>query len=55
MIEKVVLKKSSLLLKNILQPTQTLQQFTKIIKTERIYKSYEKCQAGRLGCKDLEV
>ncbi len=31
---------SSLLLKNILQNTQTLQLFTMNIKTESIYKSY---------------
>ncbi len=31
---------SSLLLKNILQDTQTLQLFTMNIKTEIIYKSY---------------
>jgi len=39
MIEQVALNKSSLLLRNILQPTQTLQYFTIIIKTESIYKS----------------
>ncbi len=40
MIEQVVKAKSSLLLKNIFQGTQTLQLFTKIIKTESIYKIY---------------
>jgi hypothetical protein len=35
------LNKSSLLLKNILQSAQTLQLFTKIIKTESIYESNE--------------
>ncbi len=37
--EQVSLNKSSLLLKNILQNTRTLQLLTKIIKTESIYKS----------------
>ncbi len=38
-IEQVASNKSSLFLKNILQSKQTLQSFTKIIKTEFIYKS----------------
>jgi hypothetical protein len=38
-IELVASNKSGLLLKNILQKTQTLQLFTKIIKTVIIYKS----------------
>jgi hypothetical protein len=37
MKEQVVQNKSGLLLKNILQDTQTLHLFTKIIKTESIY------------------
>jgi hypothetical protein len=40
MIEQVVQNKLGLLLKNILQNTQTVQLFTVIIKTESIYKSY---------------
>ncbi len=36
MIEQVAWNKSSLLRNNIIQDTQTLQLFTKIIKTERI-------------------
>jgi hypothetical protein len=36
-IKQVASNKSSLLLKIILQNTQTLQLFTKIIKTESIY------------------
>ena len=39
LIERVDWNKSSLLLNNILQNTQTLQLFTMIIKTESIYKS----------------
>jgi hypothetical protein len=39
-MEQVALIKSSLLLKIQKQKTQTLQLFTKIIKTEIIYKSY---------------
>jgi hypothetical protein len=39
-IEQVALNKSSLLLKNILQNTQTLQLYTITIKTESIYKTY---------------
>ncbi len=39
-IEQVALNKLSLLLKIILQNTQTLQLFMKIIKTESMYKSY---------------
>ncbi len=35
-IEQVISNKSSLLLKNILQKTQTLQLFTKIMKAEII-------------------
>jgi hypothetical protein len=38
-MQQVASNKSSLLLRTILQNTQTLQQFTKIIKTESIYKS----------------
>ncbi len=39
-IKQVAWNESSLILKIILQNTQTLQKFTKIIKTESIYKSY---------------
>ncbi len=39
-IEQVALNKPNLLLKNILQNTQTLQLFTTNILTENIYKSY---------------
>jgi hypothetical protein len=42
-------------MKIILQNTQTLQLFTIIIKTEIIYKSYLKSQAGRFGQRDQEV
>jgi hypothetical protein len=38
-MEQVALYKSSLLLKIILESTQTLQLITKIIKTESIYKN----------------
>ncbi len=38
-IEQVAWNKSSLLLKSILQNTQTLQLFKMIIKMESIYKS----------------
>jgi hypothetical protein len=41
MIEQVDQNKSGLLLKNILQDTQIYHLFTKIIKTESIYRSYE--------------
>ncbi len=37
----VAWKKSSLILKIVLQNTQTLEQFTKTIKTLGIYKSYQ--------------
>jgi hypothetical protein len=40
MIEQIGHNKLGLLLKNILQNTQTVQLFTVIIKTEIIYKSY---------------
>jgi len=39
-MEQVALNKSSLFLTIILQNAQTLQLFTKIIKTESIFKSY---------------
>ncbi len=39
-IEQVALNRSNLLLKNILQNTQTVQLFTINIETESIYKSY---------------
>ena len=39
MIEQAAWYKASSLLKNILQKTQTLQLFTKIIETEIIHKS----------------
>jgi hypothetical protein len=39
-IEQVAWNKSSLLLKAILQNTQVLQLFAKIIKTESFYKSF---------------
>jgi len=48
-IEQVSLNKSSLLLKIQMQNTQTMQLFTKIIKTESIYKSYYKHQTEGLG------
>ncbi len=48
--EQVVWNKSSLLPRNILQNAQT---YTMNIKTEGIYKSYLKYQAGRLGWRDL--
>jgi hypothetical protein len=40
-IEQAASDKSSLILKIILQNTQTLQIFTKIIKTESIHRSYK--------------
>jgi hypothetical protein len=46
--QQIAWNKSSLLLKNTLQNTQTLQLFAMNIKTESIYKSYLKCQAGRI-------
>jgi hypothetical protein len=45
----VASNKLSILLKIILQDTQTLQLFTKIIKTESIYKSYCNAKLGGLG------
>jgi hypothetical protein len=48
-MEQVAWNKSSFLQKSILQNTQTLQLFTTIIKSESIYKSYVKCEAGGLG------
>ncbi len=47
MIEQVLQNKLRLVPKKILQNTQTLQLFTMIIKSESIFKSYKKCQAGR--------
>jgi len=38
-MKQVASNKSNSLLKNILQNTQTLKQFTKVIKTESIYES----------------
>jgi hypothetical protein len=38
--EQVALNKSTLLQMNILQNTQTLQLYTKMIETESIYKSF---------------
>ncbi len=55
MIEQVTLNESSLILKNILQDTKTLQPFTINFKTEITYKSYLKCQAERLGLRGLRV
>jgi hypothetical protein len=49
MIEQIAWNKSSLVLKKILQNTQTLQLFTMIIKSESIFKSYKKCQAVKHG------
>ena len=49
MAGKAAWNKSSLLLNNILQNTQTLQLFKEIIKAEIVYKSNKKSQAGRLG------
>jgi hypothetical protein len=46
---EVVQNKSSLLLKIILQNTQTLQLFTKIIKTGSIHKSYYNTRLEGLG------
>ncbi len=45
---KVLSIKSSLLMKMI-EKTQTIQLFTMNIKTESIYKSYQKSQAMGLG------
>jgi hypothetical protein len=39
-LEKVALRKSSVLLKITIQNPQTFQLFTNIIKTESIYNSY---------------
>ncbi len=43
-MKQVALNKSSLVLKYILLKTQTLQLFTKIIKTEIIYNSNQHCK-----------
>jgi hypothetical protein len=48
-VEQVVLKKSSLLLKTQMLNTQILKLSKMIIKTEVINKSYQKCQAEWLG------
>ncbi len=48
-IKQVALNKSRLSLKIQMQNQQTLQLFTRIIKTESIYKIYLKCQAESLG------
>ncbi len=49
MIEQVAWNQSSLIQKNIFQSTQTLRLFIINIRTESIYKGYQKCQAGSLG------
>jgi hypothetical protein len=43
------MNKFGLLLKNILRYTQRLELFTMIIKTERIYKSYQNIKLESLG------
>ncbi len=48
-IEQVAQNKSSSLLKNIPQNTQTLQTFTMKIETESYLQKLLKCQSGRLG------
>ncbi len=48
-IEQIALNKSSLLLMIHKQNTQILQLFTKIIKTESIYKSDENATLRGLG------
>jgi hypothetical protein len=54
MIEQAAWYKSSSLLKNILQNTQTLQLFTKIIETETLTKVFKmpsrKAWAQRSSC-----
>jgi hypothetical protein len=47
-MKQVASNKLGLLLKNILQNTQTLQLLRKLIKTEIIYKVV-RCLAGKLG------
>jgi hypothetical protein len=54
-IQEVAWNKSILLLKIILQNTQTLQQFTKIIKTENYLQKLLKYQAGWLRFRDQVV
>jgi hypothetical protein len=49
MIEQVAWNNSSILLKIILQNTQTLQLFTIITKTESINKSYLNAKLEGLG------
>ncbi len=48
-IEQVAGNKSSSILNIKMQNTQTLQQFTKIIKTECIYKSFLNANMEDLG------
>ncbi len=48
-IVQVASNKSSLLLKTILQSTQTLHMLTMNIKTRIIYKSYKNAKQGGLG------
>jgi hypothetical protein len=50
----VVQNKSNLLLMIILKNAQTLQLFTVNIKTEIVYKSYQKCRDCGLGWKVLD-
>jgi hypothetical protein len=54
-IEQVASIKSSLLLQIQMQNTQTLKLFTINIKTEIVYKCYWKCQAGKIGFRNLVV
>jgi hypothetical protein len=53
MIEQVAWNKSSVLLKIQILNGQTLQLF--IMSTNKKYKSYSKCLAGRFGRRDLVV
>ncbi len=46
-----IIQATSSLLKNILQNTQTLQLFTKIIETEIIHKSFQNAKWEGLGSK----
>ncbi len=55
MREQVACNRASLILKTKHQNTQTSQLFSMNTETEIIYKKYLKCQAGRLGWRDLGV
>ncbi len=48
-VEQVALTKLSLLLKILMENKQTIQQFTKMIKTESICESYENVKLKGLG------